>query len=108
MLAADEVWHEVRSDVADHRYQPYLEAIAVPGRDAISRAQKFADGLNLVDIETTESPMNRFLYSLQGARAKAAWNIAMAHEDQTAEMADLDDCRRTSKTNLRSPRRFSR
>ena len=31
--------------------------------------------------------MNRFLYSLQGARAKAAWNIAMAHEDQTAEMA---------------------
>ena len=56
---ADEVWHEVRFDVADHRYRPYLEAMAVPGRDNAVRFQKFADGLNLVDIETTETPMNR-------------------------------------------------
>jgi tetratricopeptide (TPR) repeat protein len=84
---ADEVWNDVRSDVADHRYTPYLEAMAMPGRDSTLGFQKLADGLNLIDIETTESTMNRSLYSLQGARAKAAWNIAMAHEDQTAEMA---------------------
>jgi tetratricopeptide (TPR) repeat protein len=84
---ADEVWNEVRTDVADHRYRPYLEALAVPGRESTERLLKFGDGLNLIDIETTESPMNRFLYNLPGARPKAAWNIAMAHEDQTAEMA---------------------
>ena len=84
---ADEVWNEVRSDVADHRYRPYLESLAIPNRDTTERLQKFADGLNLIDVETTESPMNLRLSNLQGPRAKAAWNIAMAHEDQTAEMA---------------------
>ena len=36
-VPADEVWHEVRSDVADRRYQPYLERLAVSGREAAAR-----------------------------------------------------------------------
>ncbi len=86
-VPVDEVWNEVRPDVAGHRYRPYLEALALPGRESSQSLQKFADGLDLIDIETTESEMNRNLWLFKGPRAKAAWDIAMAHEDQTAEMA---------------------
>jgi tetratricopeptide (TPR) repeat protein len=89
MLAVptDGVWNEVRADVTDHRYRPYLELVAVPGPGVNQSAQKFVDGLELVDIETTESAMNLALWNLGRPKAKAAWEIAMAHEDSTAEMA---------------------
>jgi len=87
VVPVNDVLNEVRSDVAGHRYRPYLESLAVPGRNTAESFQKFADGLDLIDIETTESVMNRSLWNLKGPRAKAAWDIAMAHEDQTAEMA---------------------
>jgi len=84
---AEDVWNELRSDVAGHRYRPYLEALAMPGRETTLSFQKFADGLDLVDIETTETKMNQSLWNLNGPKAKAALPIAYAHEDQTAEMA---------------------
>ncbi len=80
-------WNEVQQDVAGHRYRPYLEKLALPVRDTAEGFSKFADQVDMADIETTESPMTRSLWNLNRPRAKAAWSIAMAHEDETAEMA---------------------
>jgi tetratricopeptide (TPR) repeat protein len=86
-VPVDDVWNEVRGDVAGHRYHPYLLALALPGRETALGFEKFADGYDLIDIETTESAMIQSLWKLNRPRPKAAWAIAMAHEDQTAEMA---------------------
>src|SRR5262249_10349354 len=86
-VPVDEYWNEVHLDVAAHRYRPYLETLALPARDTAESFQQFADRIDLTEIETTESPMNRKLWSLDRPRAKAAWGIATAHEDETAEMA---------------------
>ncbi len=86
-VPVSDAWSEVRPDVADHRYRPYLESLGVSGPDLVLNFRKFADGLDLVDIETTESPMNQSLWNLGTPRARAAWDIAMAHEDATSEMA---------------------
>jgi tetratricopeptide (TPR) repeat protein len=89
MLASptEDEWKSARPEVEGHRYLPYLDSLANQGRDAAETLSKFAAQVDLVDIETTETPMNRSLWTLGTPRAKAAWTIAMAHEDETAEMA---------------------
>ncbi len=77
----------MQTDVANHRYGPFLETLAIPSQDVYKRFQSFADRLDLVDIEKTESVMTGYLASFKGPRAQAAWKITQAHEDETAEMA---------------------
>ena len=86
-MPTDELWDEVRQDVADHPYAGYLESLLSPKPESAARYLLFADGLDLTDIETTESAMNRSLWNLERPKAKAAWNVARCHEDETAEMA---------------------
>lgn len=86
-VPVDAYWNEVHLDVADHRYRPYLEFLALPARETAESFPKFAERLDLTDIETTESEMSRALWNLPSQRAKAAWTMARCHEDETAEMA---------------------
>src|SRR5262249_38721763 len=86
-VPTDEYWNEVHLDVAGHRYRPYLETLTLPARDTAESFRQFAEQIDLTDIELTESAMNRSLWNVQQPRAKAAWRIASAHEDETAETA---------------------
>lgn len=86
-VPAGEAWNQARAQVAGHRYAPFLESMALSGQDATQRLLRFAEAVDLLDIETTESAMNRALWALNTTRSKAAWSIAMAHEDETAELA---------------------
>jgi tetratricopeptide (TPR) repeat protein len=86
-VPVDEFWNEVHLDVAGHRYRPYLETLALAPRDTAESFPRFAEQLDLAEIETSESPMNRALWNLPLPRARAAWGLATAHEDETAEMA---------------------
>ena len=85
-VPVDEYWNEVCQEIAAHRYRGYLEAMTKSG-DRQTQFQQFADKLDLTDIETTETEMNRALWNLGRPRDKAAWTVATAHEDETAEMA---------------------
>jgi hypothetical protein len=59
----------------------------LPERDWAESFRKFGDEIDLVDIEPTEVSMIQSL-SVQGRpRSKDAWNVALAHADETAEMA---------------------
>ena len=85
-VPVDDFWNEVREEIAGHRYSGYLESMT-GARDARAKFQQFAERLDLTDIETTETEMNRGLWSLGRPRDRVAWTIATAHEDETAEMA---------------------
>ncbi len=85
-VPVDDFWHDAREEVAGHRYSGYLESMT-SAQDSRAKFQQFAERLDLTDIETTETEMNRSLWNLGRPRDRAAWTIATAHEDETAEMA---------------------
>jgi tetratricopeptide (TPR) repeat protein len=85
-VPVDEYWNEVREEIAGHRYSGYLESMTL-AQDAQTKFRQFADSLDLTDIETTETEMSRSLWSLGRPHDQAAWTVATAHEDETAEMA---------------------
>ena len=89
MLAApaDEYWKQVRDDVASHRYRPYLEILALPEQSWAESFRQFGDQIDLADIEPRAAPMIRSLAVQGRPRSKNAWNVALAHADETAEMA---------------------
>lgn len=86
-VPVDQYWNEVLLDVADHRYRPYLENLALPTRESADAFARFAEKLDLTEIEPSETEMNRALWNLESQRAKAAWAMAVAHADETAELA---------------------
>ena len=88
-VPTDEYWNEVRLDVAGHRYLPYLESLALIAPDVAERFYQFADKIDLADVEPTEATMNHTLNLLDRPRAKAVWDIANGHADETAEMGAL-------------------
>ncbi len=84
-VPTEEYWNEIQLDVAAHRYRPYLETLAVNAPDAAARFYQFADAIDLADVEPTEATMNHTLDTLERPRAKAVWQIAICHADETAE-----------------------
>jgi tetratricopeptide (TPR) repeat protein len=89
MLAApaDDYWREVRNDFTGHRYRPYLDILGLPDPEWVEGFRKFDDEIDLVDIEPPAVPMIQSLEAQGRPRCKLAWNIALAHADETAEMA---------------------
>ena len=89
MLAApaDDYWTQVRDEVAGHRYRPYLEILALPEHAWAESFRQFGDQIDLVDLEPRAAPMIRSLAAQGRPRSKNAWNVALAHADETAEMA---------------------
>jgi tetratricopeptide (TPR) repeat protein len=86
-VPVEEFWNETHLDVADHRYLPYLETLALPARDTAEHFGQFAEKVGLIDLQTIEAGMITRLMKLDKPRIKNAWAIATAHEDETAEMA---------------------
>src|SRR5262249_21644072 len=84
-VPVEDYWNEVREEIAGHRYAPFLET-KTTARDAQAKVRQFAERLDLADVEMTEHDMNRSLWGLGRPRDRAAWSLALAHEDETASM----------------------
>ncbi len=84
-VPVEEYWNEVRPEIGGHRYSPFLE-IMTTAPDALAKFRQFAERMDLADIEMTEHQMNQTLWNLGRPRDRAAWTLAMAHEDETARM----------------------
>ena len=89
-VPVDEYWNEVKADVASHRYELYLETFALPPRISPPAFSRFAERIDLSDIERTAGAMMSLLARYPAERGKAAWNVANSHGDNTAgEMAEV-------------------
>ena len=80
-VAVDDYWADVRPFVADHRYRPYLDTMALPPREAARSFGAFADGFDPTDLELSERPLIDALGRTDQPIAQAAWTLAVLHND---------------------------
>lgn len=83
-VPVDDYWNGVKADVANHRYRPYLETLALPPQVSYPAFQKFAEQFDLSDIEHTAHEMMSQLQQFPAERGKAAWQVAGGHAEVTA------------------------
>lgn len=83
-VPVDDFWEDCRPFVADHRYRSYLEMLALPPREAARSFARFADRLDMTDLETTGFAMIRAMQLSQHRRGQDASAIAAAHGDALA------------------------
>jgi tetratricopeptide (TPR) repeat protein len=82
-VPVDEYWNESHLDVAEHRFYPFLEMLAVPSADPVQTHRAFFDRLLTLDLEPREDPMFRILRQSKNRNAVRTWSTSMFHSDQT-------------------------
>ena len=80
-VPVDDYWAEVRPLVADHRYRPYLDTMALPPREASKSFGAFLDTFDPADLEMSERYLTDALSRTGHPRAYGAWGMAMYHGD---------------------------
>ena len=88
-VPVDEYWNQVRSDVAAHRYLPFLETYALPPRESWPKFLAFIDRVELTDLQKNAEDMNLLFWRSRSPRGRLATEMAWAHSDLTARERSL-------------------
>ena len=78
-VPVDEYWADVQPFVAQHRYCPYLESIALPPAEGSRALAAFADRYDPTEAETTEQLMITTLMRLNHPVGRTAWALCFGH-----------------------------
>jgi tetratricopeptide (TPR) repeat protein len=78
-VPAGDALEAFRPLVAQHRFYPLLQYLALPRREVAPALTAIADRLDLAELEPTQRPLIEAFRDLKLAAAEQAWGAAMIH-----------------------------
>ena len=81
-VPVNDFWAAAGPVVADHRYRPVLEGLALPPQEAGRVLAEFAGRLDRTDLDFSAAPVFQVL-AAQPAKSLEAWQFAWMHNDPT-------------------------